>query len=84
MSERTDQPQSHGGQGTGPPPFDLFLASIGLALVLRQALLLVAGPEPRFYDVNPYKVFVLGNVRDYDRARAYTAELRRTARPFER
>ena len=28
--------------------------------------------------------FVLGNVRDYDRARAYTAELRRTARPFER
>jgi branched-subunit amino acid ABC-type transport system permease component len=41
----------------------LFLASIGLALVLRQALLLVAGPEPRFYDVNPYKVFVLGSVR---------------------
>jgi hypothetical protein len=26
--------------------------------------------------------FVLGNVRDYERARAYTAELRRTARPF--
>jgi hypothetical protein len=27
--------------------------------------------------------FILGNVRDYDRARAYTAELRRSARPFE-
>src|SRR2546423_1923538 len=26
--------------------------------------------------------FVLGNVADYDRARGYTAELRRTARPF--
>jgi len=41
----------------------LFLASIGLALVLRQALLLVAGPQPRFYDVNPYRVFVIGGVR---------------------
>ncbi|HKI90972.1 MAG TPA: branched-chain amino acid ABC transporter permease, partial [Gaiellaceae bacterium] len=41
----------------------LFLASIGLALVLRQALLLVAGPQPRSYDVNPYRVFVLGSVR---------------------
>jgi hypothetical protein len=28
--------------------------------------------------------FILGNVRDYDRAREYTAALRRTARPFER
>ena len=25
----TDQPVSHGGGGTGPAPFDLFLASIG-------------------------------------------------------
>lgn len=41
----------------------LFLASIGLALVLRQALLLVAGPAPRFYSVNPYRVFVIGSVR---------------------
>ncbi len=41
----------------------LFLASIGLALVLRQALLLVAGPQPRAYDVDPYKVYVLGSVR---------------------
>jgi hypothetical protein len=28
--------------------------------------------------------FILGNVNDYDRARGYTAELRRSARPFER
>ncbi len=26
---RTDQPVDHGGDGTAPPPFDLFLASIG-------------------------------------------------------
>jgi len=41
----------------------LFLASIGLALVLRQALLLAAGPQPRSYSVNPYRVFVIGSVR---------------------
>jgi branched-subunit amino acid ABC-type transport system permease component len=41
----------------------LFLVSIGLALVLRQALFLVAGPQPRSYDVDPYKVYVLGSVR---------------------
>jgi neutral amino acid transport system permease protein len=41
----------------------LFLASIGLALVLRQSLLLAAGPQPREYRVNPYKVYVLGSVR---------------------
>lgn len=41
----------------------LFLASIGLALVLRQAILLVAGPQPRAFDVDPYKVYVLGSVR---------------------
>ena len=41
----------------------LFLASIGLALVLRQSLLLAAGSAPRSYDVNPYRVFVLGSVR---------------------
>jgi neutral amino acid transport system permease protein len=41
----------------------LFLASIGLALVLRQALLLAAGPQPRSYRVDPYRVFVLGTVR---------------------
>src|SRR4051795_3699016 len=41
----------------------LFLASIGLALVLRQAILLVAGPQPRSFDVDPYRVYVLGSVR---------------------
>src|SRR5207253_3641557 len=41
----------------------LFLASIGLALVLRQALLLAAGPQPRAFDVNPYRVYVIGSVR---------------------
>jgi branched-subunit amino acid ABC-type transport system permease component len=41
----------------------LFLASIGLALVLRQSLLLAAGSAPRSYNVNPYRVFVLGSVR---------------------
>ena len=41
----------------------LFLASIGLALVLRQSLLLAAGSAPRSYTVNPYRVFVLGSVR---------------------
>jgi len=41
----------------------LFLASIGLALVLRQVIFLVAGPQSRAYDVDPYKVYVLGSVR---------------------
>jgi branched-subunit amino acid ABC-type transport system permease component len=41
----------------------LFLASIGLALVLRQALLLAAGPQPRSYGVDPYRVYVIGSVR---------------------
>jgi branched-subunit amino acid ABC-type transport system permease component len=41
----------------------LFLASIGLALVLRQALLLAYGPQPRTYSVDPYKVYVIGSVR---------------------
>jgi len=41
----------------------LFLASIGLALVLRQTLLLAYGPQPQEYRVDPYKVHVLGSVR---------------------
>jgi neutral amino acid transport system permease protein len=41
----------------------LFLASIGLALVLRQSLLLFGSAQPRTYTVNPYRVFVLGSVR---------------------
>ena len=41
----------------------LFLASIGVALVLRQAMLLIWGPQPRSYDVDPFKVYVIGDVR---------------------
>jgi branched-subunit amino acid ABC-type transport system permease component len=41
----------------------LFLASIGLALVLRQLLLFVAGSGPKSYRIDPYRVFVLGSVR---------------------
>src|SRR3954468_21941006 len=41
----------------------LFLASIGLALVLRQSLLLAYGPQPQTYRLDPYKVYVLGSVR---------------------
>jgi neutral amino acid transport system permease protein len=41
----------------------LFLASIGLALVLRQVLLLAYGPQPQMYKVDQYKVYVIGSVR---------------------
>lgn len=41
----------------------LFLASIGVALVLRQTILLVWGPQPRSYDVDPFKVYVVGDIR---------------------
>lgn len=41
----------------------LFLASIGLALVLRQVLLLAYGPQPHTYKVDQYKVYVIGSVR---------------------
>src|SRR6476659_3633328 len=41
----------------------LFLVSIGLALVLRHVIYLVAGPQPRTYTVDPYKVYVIGSAR---------------------
>jgi neutral amino acid transport system permease protein len=41
----------------------LFLVSIGLALVLRHVIYLVAGPQPRTYAVDPYKVYVVGSAR---------------------
>jgi branched-chain amino acid transport system permease protein len=41
----------------------LFLASIGLALVLRQVLLLAYGPQPHTYKVDQFKVYVIGSVR---------------------
>jgi branched-subunit amino acid ABC-type transport system permease component len=50
-------------RGRGAGFMSLFLASIGLALILRQAIFLVAGPQPRAYHVDPYKVYVLGSVR---------------------
>ena len=40
-----------------------FLASIGLALVLRQALLLAYGPQSQTYRIDPYEVYVIGGVR---------------------
>jgi branched-subunit amino acid ABC-type transport system permease component len=41
----------------------LFLASIGLALILRQMLLLFGSAQPRSYRIDPFRVFVLGSVR---------------------
>jgi neutral amino acid transport system permease protein len=41
----------------------LFLVSVGLALVLRHVIYLVAGPQPRAYSVDPYKVYVIGSAR---------------------
>ncbi len=41
----------------------LFLVSVGLALVLRHVIYLVAGPQPRTYAVDPYKVYVIGSAR---------------------
>lgn len=41
----------------------LFLASIGLALVLRQALLLAYGPQPQTFRVDQYSVYEIGSVR---------------------
>ena len=41
----------------------LFLASIGLALVLRNLLFLVASAEPRSYPVDVFQVYALGPIR---------------------
>jgi len=41
----------------------LFLASIGLALVLRQSLLFAFGPQPETYRVDQYSVYTIGSVR---------------------
>jgi branched-subunit amino acid ABC-type transport system permease component len=41
----------------------LFLVSVGLALVLRHVIYLVAGPQSRTYTVDPYKVYVIGSAR---------------------
>lgn len=41
----------------------MFLASIALALVIRSVILLVATPRSRSYDVDPYAVYRVGDVR---------------------
>jgi branched-subunit amino acid ABC-type transport system permease component len=41
----------------------LFLCSIGLALVLRHVIFLVAGADPRAYLVDPFEVYAFGDVR---------------------
>jgi len=41
----------------------LFLASIGLALVLRQSLLFAFGAQPQTYRVDQYSVYTIGSVR---------------------
>lgn len=41
----------------------LFIASIGLALVLRNLIFLVAGGVPRSYPVDVFQVYALGPVR---------------------
>jgi branched-subunit amino acid ABC-type transport system permease component len=41
----------------------LFITSIGLALVLRDAILLVWGPQGRRYNIDVFKVYELGPLR---------------------
>lgn len=43
--------------------FSLFIAAIGLALVLRHVVFLVGEARPRRYDVNVFQVHELGGVR---------------------
>jgi neutral amino acid transport system permease protein len=43
--------------------FSLFIAAIGLALVLRHVIFLVGEARPRRYDVDVFQVYDLGGVR---------------------
>jgi len=43
--------------------FSLFIAAIGLALVIRHAIFFVGEAQPRRYDVDVFQVYVLGPVR---------------------
>lgn len=43
--------------------FSLFIAAIGLALVLRHVIFLTADAKPRRYDVDVFQVYELGPVR---------------------
>jgi branched-subunit amino acid ABC-type transport system permease component len=47
----------------GAGMFTLFVTGIGLALVLRHVLFLVASAEPRVYDVDVLKVYEVAGVR---------------------
>jgi neutral amino acid transport system permease protein len=47
----------------GAGVFSLFIAAIGLALVLRHAVFLVGEAQPRRYDVDVFQVYELGPVR---------------------
>jgi neutral amino acid transport system permease protein len=47
----------------GAGVFSLFIAAIGLALVLRHAVFLVGEARPRRYDVDVFQVYELGPVR---------------------
>jgi branched-subunit amino acid ABC-type transport system permease component len=43
--------------------FSLFIAAIGLALVLRHVVFLVGEARPRRYDVDVFQVYELGSIR---------------------
>jgi branched-subunit amino acid ABC-type transport system permease component len=43
--------------------FSLFIVSIGLALILRDMIFLIAGPQSRRYDVDVFQVYTLGDIR---------------------
>jgi branched-subunit amino acid ABC-type transport system permease component len=47
----------------GAGVFSLFIAAIGLALVLRHAVFLAGGARPRRYDVDVFQVYDVGGVR---------------------
>jgi branched-subunit amino acid ABC-type transport system permease component len=53
------RPLRRKGAGT----FSLFIVAIGLALILRNLILLVAGAEPSRYDVDVFQAYALGPIR---------------------
>jgi len=48
---------------TGAGLVSLFITSIGLALVLRAAVFLIWGSQPRRYNVNVFQVYTIGSIR---------------------
>lgn len=53
------RPLRRKGAGT----FSLFIVAIGLALILRNVIFLVAGAEPRQYPVDIFQVYTWGPIR---------------------